>query len=171
MNLISIAAADARSPTDTVLPRKLEEFFFKVLLVTYDFWWYFIEQMVIFKMAATLLWDMEALFQLDFKYIGYVFTDTLSSGERLLDHGKCYIGLGFIRAHFLSLAQSKLRLCSANHRTGYLSKLAYDWLSIVWAYSEQETKNGRGLAGYIFIISVANSTVFFLTKIDCLVSK
>ena len=45
-------------------------------------------------------------------------------------------------AHFLSLAQSKLRLCSVNHRAGYFSNLACDWLSIVWAYSEQETENG-----------------------------
>ena len=37
------------------------------------------------------------------------------------------------RAHFLSLPQSKLRLCSANHRAGYFSNLAGDWLSIVWA--------------------------------------
>ena len=48
----------------------------------------------------------------------------------------------YIRARFLSLAQIKLRLCSANHRAGYFSNLACDWLSIVWAYSEQETENG-----------------------------
>ena len=48
-------------------------------------------------------------------------------------------------ACFLSLAQSsKLRLCSANHRAGYFSNLACDWLSKVWAYSEQETENGPG---------------------------
>ena len=41
----------------------------------------------------------------------------------------------------LSLARSKLRLCSANHMAGYFSNLACDWLSIVWAYSEQETDN------------------------------
>ena len=46
------------------------------------------------------------------------------------------------RAHFLSLALGKLRLCSANHRPGYFSSLTCDWLSIVWAYSEQETENG-----------------------------
>ena len=46
------------------------------------------------------------------------------------------------RACFLYLARSKLRLCSANHRAGYFSNLACDWLSIVWAYSEQETENG-----------------------------
>ena len=46
------------------------------------------------------------------------------------------------RARFLSLAWSKLRLCSANHRAGYFSNLACDWLSIVWAYPEQETENG-----------------------------
>ena len=38
------------------------------------------------------------------------------------------------RTRFLSLAQSKLRLCSANHRAGYFSNLACDWLSIVWAF-------------------------------------
>ena len=48
----------------------------------------------------------------------------------------------WFRARFLSLARSKLRLCSANHRAGYFSNLACDWLSIVWAYSEQETENG-----------------------------
>ena len=47
-----------------------------------------------------------------------------------------------IRARFVSLARGKLRLCSANHRAGYFSNLACDWLSIVWAYSEQETENG-----------------------------
>ena len=46
------------------------------------------------------------------------------------------------RARFLSLTWSKLRLCSANHRAGYFSNLACDWLSIVWAYSKQETENG-----------------------------
>ena len=29
------------------------------------------------------------------------------------------------------LTQSKLRLCLANHRAGYFSNLACDWLSIV----------------------------------------
>ena len=46
------------------------------------------------------------------------------------------------RARFLSLARSTLRLCLANHRAGY----ACDWLSIVWAHSEQETENGPRLA-------------------------
>ena len=41
-----------------------------------------------------------------------------------------------------SLAWSKLRLCSANHRAGYFSNLACDWLSIAWAYFEQGTENG-----------------------------
>ena len=45
-------------------------------------------------------------------------------------------------ARFLSLAQSKLRLCSANNRAGYWSNLPCDWLSTAWAYSEQETENG-----------------------------
>ena len=54
-----------------------------------------------------------------------------------------------IWARFLSLARSKLRLCSANHRAGYFSNLACDWLSIVWAYSEQETENGPWLHRHI----------------------
>ena len=43
---------------------------------------------------------------------------------------------------FLSLAQSKLRLCWANRRPGYWSNLSCDWLSTAWVYSEQETENG-----------------------------
>ena len=45
-------------------------------------------------------------------------------------------------ARFLSLAQSKFRLFSANHWPGYWSKLPCDWRSTAWAYSEQETENG-----------------------------
>ena len=44
-------------------------------------------------------------------------------------------------ACFLSLARSKFRLCSANHRPGYWSNLPCDWLSIAWAYPEQQTEN------------------------------
>ena len=40
------------------------------------------------------------------------------------------------RACFLYLAQSELRLCSANPRPGYWSNLPCDWLSTAWAYSE-----------------------------------
>ena len=48
-----------------------------------------------------------------------------------------------IRARFLSLARSKLRLCSANHRPGYCpANMSCDWPSTAWAYSEQETENG-----------------------------
>ena len=46
------------------------------------------------------------------------------------------------RTCFLSHAWSELRLCSANHRTGYWSNLPCDWPSTAWAYSEQETENG-----------------------------
>ena len=48
----------------------------------------------------------------------------------------------YLRARFLSLARSKLRLCSANHRPGYWSNLPCDWPNTAWAYSEQETENG-----------------------------
>ena len=55
-------------------------------------------------------------------------------------------------ARFLSFARGKLRLCSANHRAGYFSNLTYDWLTIVWAYSEQETEN-RPITHSISIVS------------------
>ena len=52
-------------------------------------------------------------------------------------------GVSITRACFLSLAWSKLRLCSANHRPGYWSNLPCDWPSTAWAYSEQEAENGH----------------------------
>ena len=57
-------------------------------------------------------------------------------------------------ARFLSLARSELRLCSANHRAGYFSNLACDWLSIVWAYSNQKTEN-RSWSGPWFNIKMS----------------
>ena len=65
---------------------------------------------------------------------------------------------------FPSLTWSKLRQCSANHRAGYFSNLACDWLSIVWAYSKQETENGPRLllgepGGKTFWISVSNNVI------------
>ena len=64
-------------------------------------------------------------------------------GIPLIGSQYCFMcWLGAIRARFLSLTRSKLRLCSANHRAGYFSNLACDWLGIVWAYSKQETENG-----------------------------
>ena len=56
--------------------------------------------------------------------------------------------IAVIWVQFLSLVWSKLRLCSANHRAGYFSNLACDWLNIVWASSEQETENGPWLSPY-----------------------
>ena len=53
-------------------------------------------------------------------------------------------------AHFLSLARSNLRLCSANHRPGYWSNLSCDWPSTAWAYSEQEIENGVLLTLHIW---------------------
>ena len=50
-------------------------------------------------------------------------------------------GIAPFWARFLSLPQSKLRLCSANHRPGYWSNLPCDWLSTAWAYSEEKTEN------------------------------
>ena len=62
--------------------------------------------------------------------------------DHILYAGYVFPGQLQIRARYLSLPRSKLRLCLANHRAGYFSNLACDWLSIDWAYSEQETENG-----------------------------
>ena len=43
-------------------------------------------------------------------------------------------------ARLLSVAGCKLRLCQANHRSGYWSNLLCDWPGTAGAYSEQETK-------------------------------
>ena len=50
--------------------------------------------------------------------------------------------LAVTRVRFLSLAWSKLKLCSGNHRPDYWSDLPCDWLITAWAYPEQETENG-----------------------------
>ena len=58
------------------------------------------------------------------------------------------------RTCFLLNAQSKVRLCSANHRAGYFSNLACDWLSIAWAYSEQDTENRPWLPCLLYEMAV-----------------
>ena len=52
----------------------------------------------------------------------------------LLEYGNIKVDMN-ITAQSQFLAWSKFRLCWANHRAGYFSTLACDWLSIVWAYS------------------------------------
>ena len=74
-----------------------------------------------------------------------VMQDLVTISSKTHDH---YIP----RAHFLSLARSKPRLCSANHRPGYWSNLPCDWPNTAWAYSEQETENGPGIPRIITAI-------------------
>ena len=69
--------------------------------------------------------------------MGYVATANVAC--RLQSLPKLTL-LSWSWARFLSLTQSELRLCSANH-TAYISNLPCDWLSIVWAYSEKEQEN------------------------------
>ena len=58
----------------------------------------------------------------------------------------------------MSLAWSKLKLCSANHRTDYFSNLACDWLSIGRAYSKQTENGPRSSKKHInFTIYLAQS--------------
>ena len=66
------------------------------------------------------------------------------------------------RTRFPSLAWSKLRLGLANHRAGYFSNLTCDWLSIAWAYSEQETENGPWKQ-----LSMMEISPLWLTVIKC----
>ena len=77
----------------------------------------------------------------------------LSADHRLSVKHRLFSYIGFhdlsaTWARFLSLAWSKLRLWSANHRADYFSNLACDWLSIVWAYSEQETEKTGPVKNY-----------------------
>ena len=72
---------------------------------------------------------------------------SLNFGHYPKDLNLAIISVQKSKARLLSLARSKLRLCSANHRAGYFSNLACDWLSLVWAYSEQETENGPNSRG------------------------
>ena len=57
----------------------------------------------------------------------------------------CVIWLSYIMISpepVLSLARSKLRLYSANHRPGFWGNLPCDWPSTTWAYSKHATGHG-----------------------------
>ena len=98
-------------------------------------------------------------------------------------HPSIYISPRDIWAHFLSLARNKLRLCSAshgaddflslarsklrlyssNHRAAYFNNLACDWLSIIWAYSEQEAENGPCI--YVFRNGLRDYAIYWILEI------
>ena len=85
-------------------------------------------------------------------------------------HGWAVV-MSSIRACFLSLARSKLRLCSANHRAGYWINLPCDWSSTSWAYSDQETENHPSMLQKVIMgISTLKSTWLqsnlFITRIS-----
>ena len=91
--------------------------------------------------------DGGVMYGVSTSYVGRARGAYSNSGKGQLLHSPSLVAVGVsvvdeTWACFLSLARSKLRLSSANHRAGYFSNLACDWLSIVWAYSEQETENG-----------------------------
>ena len=110
--------------------------------------------------AAQSQLNMVAISKPGKKWLKWNFNRIWIKMERVLSkwfaEGGCdHTGFFWIRARFLSLARSKLRLCSANHRPGYWSNLPCDWPSTVWAYSKQETENGpwctsNNLPSYIF---------------------
>ena len=57
-------------------------------------------------------------------YSWYKYLFRINTGPKLSHH----------QGPFLSLARSKLRLCSVNHRPGYWSNLPCDWPGTAWAY-------------------------------------
>ena len=69
----------------------------------------------------------------------YIYVWWLSDIARILRVKSKHHWIHEAWARFLSLSWSKLRMCSAKHRVGYFSNLVFDWLSIVWAYSQQGT--------------------------------
>ena len=80
-----------------------------------------------------------------FKILAHTLKDVHHSEieiYKFLDLRGCHHCGTVPKACFLFLARSKLRLCSANHRSGYWSNLPCDWRSTAWAYFEQETENG-----------------------------
>ena len=56
-----------------------------------------------------------------------------------------------INACFQSLARSKLSLCSANHRAGYLSNLACDWLSLLRARDRKWAQDTHSFVTYCIL--------------------
>ena len=85
------------------------------------------------------------------------------------------IGKYWVR--FLSLARSKLRLCSANHRPSYWSNLPCDWLSTAWAYSKQGTEYGPCIFQSRFLLLKMNLnlllpllTVKLMTSLLCMLT-
>ena len=75
-------------------------------------------------------------------------SDTLPQGSDFESKGDKSSSSVETWARFLSLARSKLRLCSANHRPGYWSNLPCDWRSTAWAYSEHRLCSANHRPGY-----------------------
>ena len=67
--------------------------------------------------------------------------DIRASNELMLYERTLRHSISPIWARFLSLARSKVSLCSANHRPGYWSNPPGYWLSTAWAYFKQEREN------------------------------
>ena len=74
-------------------------------------------------------------------------------------------------ARFLSLARSKLSLCSANHRPGYWSYLSCDWPNTGCANAEQETENvpwwtngrmSKYLTPLFFLVTAIDSVLLYV---------
>ena len=61
---------------------------------------------------------------------------TIYNDENRFENVVCLMAAILSGVHFLSLAWSKLRLCSANNRSGYWSNLPCDWPITAWAYSK-----------------------------------
>ena len=69
------------------------------------------------------------------------------------------------RARFLSLARSKLRLRLANHRAGYLSNLACDWLSMLYEHCAHAGQNYGVLHSQLETIIFVLKNIFVIQKL------
>ena len=82
-------------------------------------------------------------------------TNNMAADDLVMQEASVSTAIVLTRAGFLSLVWSGLRLCLANHMagywTGYFRNLACDWLSIVWAYSKQETSKGPKISTGILV--------------------
>ena len=95
------------------------------------------------QMSSMLLCNQTTLSAVNiWEHIRECFSHTKQSNNKNTMQSVPLHQLDKAKARILFLARSKIRLCSANHRAGYFSNLTCDWLSVLWAYSEQETKNG-----------------------------
>ena len=110
------------------------------------FWWWLIDWLA--SWSCGMAWNHWRTLSEQWAAFGSLWAPlemSSSLSDRWVGHfiwswGVEPVDQAFSRACFLSLGQSKLRLCSANHRAGYFSNLACDCLSLLRA---RDRKRGQ----------------------------